>query len=52
VGIAAQGLMIIGVAGFIVALFAFLDNNWQATGLALIASALALGQLLNALLRH
>jgi hypothetical protein len=44
-------LWIVGIGGVIAALGSLDEPNWGGPGLCLVASALAFGQLLNALIR-
>ena len=52
IGLATLGGGIIGVAGFVVALIAFFNGDFLATGVCLIAAALSFGLLTNAVLRN
>jgi hypothetical protein len=51
VGLATLGGALSGVAAVVAALVAFLEGEYQAVGLCLVAAALAFGLLANALLR-
>jgi hypothetical protein len=51
IGLATLGSAIVGVAGFLVALFAFFNGDFTAAGVCLIAAALSFGLLANAVLR-
>ena len=51
IGLATLGGGIIGVASFVVALIAFLNGDFLAAGVCLIAAALSFGLLANAVLR-
>lgn len=52
VGIAIISSLFIGFVSFIAAVFAFFNNNWIGIGVCLIAAALAVGLLANAVLRN
>jgi len=51
VGILVVALWIVGVGGVLCALVSLDERGWGGPGLCLIPSALAFGQLLNALVR-
>ena len=51
-GIAVLLAFVTGVAGVVVAVFAFFDANWVGAGLGLVAAALAFGLVANAVLRQ
>lgn len=52
VGIALLAGMLTGLASLVVALIAFLNTDWMASSLGLIAAALAFGLVANAALRR
>jgi hypothetical protein len=51
VGLATAGTAITGVGALFVALFAFFTGRWEATGVCLVAAAIAFGAVVNAVLR-
>jgi len=51
-GLAIIGTCIIGVASLIAALFAFLNGDFTAVGVCLMAASLSFGLLANAVLRE
>lgn len=51
VGASTIACVLVGVVGLGAAVVAWGDNDWQGGGLCLLASAVAFGLLLNALLR-
>jgi type IV secretory pathway TrbD component len=52
VGVALLAGMLTGLAGLVVATIAFVNTEWTASSLGLIASALAFGLVANAALRR
>ena len=52
IGFAIIAVVMTGVASLVVAVVAFINSDWVASGISLVAAALAFGLTTNALLRR